>query len=118
MEFPLLLALSNFYDHKCTVDNEMIRFPPDMRNWRKKLLYYKEFDASSNKAHINDVDKSLDTDGIRVKNLIYTHTEGFAIFFANRDVTEQDMAEEEKILIIDQPILGVVVGVGQELLYV
>ena len=32
MEFPLLLALSNFYDHKCTVDNEMIRFLPDMRN--------------------------------------------------------------------------------------
>ena len=94
----------------------MIRCLPDMRNWRKKRLYFKEFDASSNKAHLNDVDKSLDTDGIRAKILIYTHTEGFATFFANKDVTEQDMAEEEKILIIDQPILGVVVEVGQELL--
>ena len=64
---------------------------------------------------MNDVDKSLDTNGIRVKNLIYTHTEGFAIFIAKSDVTEKDMAQEETILIIGKPILGVVL-VGQELL--
>ena len=44
---------------------------------------------------MNDVDISLEPDGIRVRDHIYTFTQSFTMFIANKDLTERDITDEK-----------------------
>ena len=52
-------------------------------------------DPNSNKFKINGVDVSLVPDGIKMKGKVYDFSKGFALFIANKDLTERDIKGDE-----------------------